>query len=125
MKKILLIEDEPNLVEIYQMAFKEKAQDFIFLSALTTKEGLRKIREEKPDLVLLDLKIEGELEGFEILEETKKNPETKNIKFIALTNVGEASVKEKVKKLGAEEYIIKTDVTPFQLVEIVKEKLKD
>lgn len=82
MTKILLIEDDLPLLRMYQVAFKNCGHEFI--SATDGQEGLDKIRDEKPDLVLLDLVLPKKT-GFEVLKESKSDPEMAKIPIVCLS----------------------------------------
>ena len=127
-KKILLIEDEPQQIEIYEKAIGEAG--FEIESLKWGEEGLERLEEikskkkEKPDLVLLDL-ILPDINGIVILEKAKSDSELKDIPFFILTNYSDPELKKMGKDLGAEKHIIKTDLTPSQLVGVIKNYLKD
>jgi len=126
--KILLIEDEPKQIEIYEKAIGEAG--FEIESLMWGEEGLERLekikirKKEKPDLVLLDL-ILPDINGIVILEKAKSDPELKDIPFFILTNYSDPELERMGKELGAEKHIIKTDVTPSQLVKIIKDWFKN
>lgn len=120
MKKVLIIEDDPFLNEMYAAKFNQ--EDFEVEVAIDGKEGLNKIKESKPDLILLDIVL-PKMDGFEILKQIKADPSLKKIPIILLTNLGQKSEVEKGLKLGADEYIIKAHFTPTAVVAKVKEML--
>ena len=123
-KKILLIEDEPLQIEIYEKVIKEAG--FEIESLEWGKEGLKRLEEikakkkERPDLILLDL-ILPDINGLAILEKAKTDPELKDIPFFIFTNYSAPGLEKTGKDLGAEKYIIKTDVTSSQLVKLIKD----
>jgi len=125
--KVLLIEDDRPTIEIYNEAFKIDGIDVEILD-LGSKaiERIKEIKEgkrEKPDLILLDL-ILPDIDGISVLEEAKKNPQTKDLKFIVLTNYSHPEVFEKLKQKGIEKILIKTDYTPHQLTKMIKEEIE-
>ena len=120
-KKILLIEDDAFLSEIYSAKLQEAG--FEVSVAGDGSLGLRKINEENPDLLMLDI-VMPNMDGFELLQTIKSNPETKNIPVIILSNLGEQEDVERGLELGAEAYIIKAHHTPTEVVAKVKEILK-
>lgn len=120
MKKILIIEDDPFLGEMYAAKFTEDG--FETEVAMDGKAGLVKIKESKPDLVLLDIVL-PKMDGFEILKKIKGNSELKKIPVVLLTNLGQKAEVEKGLSLGADEYIIKAHFTPTAVVAKVKEML--
>ncbi len=113
MSKILLIEDDLPLLRMYQVAFKNSGHEFIF--ATDGQEGLDKLREEKPDLVLLDLVLPKK-HGFEVLKEAKGDPSIAKIPIICLTVLHQQEDIDKCRLLGADDYIVKTDTDPEQVV---------
>ncbi|GAI13738.1 unnamed protein product [marine sediment metagenome] len=121
MKTILLIEDDPFLIEIYTTKLKEAG--FSVVVATDGKEGLKKIKEKIPDLLLLDIVLPS-LNGWEILREIKKNDKLNNVKIVILSNLSQKDEIEKGLKLGAAKYLIKAHYTPSEVVEEIKKILK-
>ncbi len=121
MKQILLIEDDPFLIDIYTTKFKESG--FSVETAADGEAAIRKAKEKKPDLMILDIVL-PQIDGWEVLKRIKSNPEFKDLKVIILSNLGQ---KEEVKKginLGATKYLIKAHYTPSQVVEEIKQVLE-
>lgn len=119
--KILLVEDDDSISEMYKMKFEREGYQIILL-----KEGkgvLEKIKQEKPNMVLLDIILPQE-NGFDILEELKQDTSTKNIPVFMLTNLGQQEDIDKGKQLGADGYIVKANTTPSQVLEKIKNQLK-
>ncbi|MFH1836514.1 MAG: response regulator [Candidatus Omnitrophota bacterium] len=112
-EKILIIDDEPNIIMMIRSRLK--SVNYEVISALNGEEGLRKAREEKPDLILLDVTMPG-ISGFEVLAKLKLNPETKSIPIIMLTAQGATQAMLKAQSLGATDYIIK----PFKGEDLIK-----
>lgn len=121
MKKILFIEDEQSLQKTFGDVLKREGYEII--SALDGEVGLRLIKSEKPDLVLLDL-ILPKIHGLEVLEEIKKDPETKNIPVIILTNIERAKDVERALELGATTYLVKTSYALKDIVNKIKKTLE-
>lgn len=82
-------------------------------------EGLRKIIEEKPDLALLDIMLPG-MDGFEVLENLRKNPLTRDIAVIIISNSGQPVEIDRALKLGVKDYLIKAQFDPAEVIEKVK-----
>lgn len=119
-KKILLVEDEQTLSEMYKTKFEHEG-----FSVVTAADGsvvLDLVKKEKPNIVLLDI-ILPKKDGFTVLTELKKNSATKNIKVIMLTNLGQDEDIKKGKDLGAVGYIVKADLTPAQVLEKIRQVL--
>ena len=119
-KKILIIEDDRFLLKLYSE--KIKREGFEVAESLTGEEGMSKIFVEKPDLVVLDLVLPRK-NGFEVLGEMKLSPETKDIPVIILTNLGQESDIKRGLEMGADAYLVKTDISMNKLPEIIKEHL--
>lgn len=119
-QKILLIEDDPFLSEIYVTKFHEAG--FVVIVAEDGAFGLQKLKETRPDLVLLDI-VMPNMDGFELLREIKKDEDVKFTPVVILSNLGEQENVEKGFGLGAADYIIKAHYTPTEVVLKVKEIL--
>jgi DNA-binding response OmpR family regulator len=120
-QKILIVDDEPNIVVPLQFLMERNGYETVV--AQSGEEALEAISKEKPDLVLLDIMLPG-IDGFEVCEIVKLNPEWKHIKIIFLTAKGRDVDIAKGMVLGADEYIAK----PFsnkQIVESVKKLLEE
>ena len=126
MKQILLVEDDPFLIDIYATKFKEEG--FQVEVANDGEEGLRKLKEgegneEKFDLLVLDIVL-PHVDGWEILKEIKASEKLKNLKIVILSNLGQKGEVEKGVKLGATKYLIKAHYTPSEVVAEIKQLLK-
>ncbi len=115
--KILIVEDEPFLLDMYKMKFKQGG--FEVISAADGEEAIRISRREKPDIILLDIMM-PKIDGFEVLENLKKNSLTKSIPVLIFSNFSQKEQKEKGIALGAADYFVKTNYTPAQVLEKVK-----
>ena len=120
-KKILLVEDDPFLIDIYSTKLKDAG--FEVLVSDEGEEAIGKVKEENPDLVLLDIVL-PEIDGWEILRRIKSDEKLKNLKVIILSNLGQKEEVKKGMELGAVNYLIKAQYTPSQVVEEVKKALK-
>lgn len=117
---ILLIEDDPTLIEMYQLKFRLSGLNL--LVATGGYRGLDMVKKDKPDLVLLDIRMD-DLDGFEVLKRMKADPTLKDIPVYLLTNMGEKDAAEKGKRLGAEAYVMKAKLTPQEVVALVESRL--
>lgn len=118
---ILIIDDDPFILEMYVLKFKECG--FHIETAKDGKDGLQKIRDLKPDIVLLDVVMPA-LDGFEVLRTLNKEKMLEQTRVILLTNLGQKDDVERGLKLGAKDYIIKAHFTPSEVVEKVKAVLQ-
>ena len=120
MAKILVIEDDLFLRDlVYQ---RLQGAGFEAHQAADGEEGLKKIIELKPDLVLLDI-ILPNLDGFEILKRKGENPEIAQIPVIILSNLGQKEEIEQGLKLGARDYLIKAHFTLDEILLKIKKLL--
>jgi len=117
MKKILIIEDEIFLLNLLEKKLKDLGYDI--LKARDGFEGLDKIKKERPNLVLLDLVLPKK-NGLDILREVKKDSNLSNIPIIVISNSGELTEIEKIKKLGAKDWLIKANFDPDELIKKVQ-----
>jgi DNA-binding response OmpR family regulator len=118
--KVLIIEDEEMLVNMYISKFKKEGYEAE--KAANGKIGLKQAQIIKPDIILLDIMM-PEMDGFMVLKNLKTDTDTKNIPVIMLTNLGQEEDIEKGSKLGATDYLVKANLTPAQVVDKVKEVL--
>lgn len=116
--KILVVEDDPLLSDL--LGQELAAQQFDFRHAPTGEVALELAKKEKPDLMLLDILLPG-IDGFEVLKRIKEDPETKSIRVIILSNLGQESDILKGTQLGAEKFIVKITLTLDQVVALVRE----
>ncbi|MFA5069871.1 MAG: response regulator [Patescibacteria group bacterium] len=115
--KVLLVEDDTFLSGMY--VTKLGLENFAVSLASDGKQGLKMIKDELPDLILLDLVL-PKISGFDILKEIKKDKKTKDIPVILLTNLGQKKDVEKGFALGANDYLIKAHFMPSEVVDKVK-----
>lgn len=113
-KKVLVVDDEPAVREIYNKEFSNNG--FKVILAVDGKEGLLKAGEEIPDLILLDVMMPN-MSGVDTLKALKKNELTKKTPILLLTNLGEEQIIKEGFKLGADGYLLKVSYTPAQVVE--------
>lgn len=117
--KILIAEDETALRDLYKMRLE--LEGFKVISACDGKEALLKIKNEKPDLVLLDIMM-PEMSGMEVLDEVKADASVANIPIIILSVLFNEDVKRQALEKGAD-YLIKGQVQPKKVADVIKEKL--
>lgn len=119
--KILIIEDDKFLRELITRKLTDEG--FNIIEAVDGEDGLKKIKESKPDLVLLDL-ILPSIDGFEVLSKIKADASIASIPIIILSNLGQKEEVEKGLKMGAVDYLIKAHFTPGEIIEKIKNVLK-
>ena len=118
--KILIIDDDPFIVDMYVIKLKE--EHFLIETAHDGREGLEKIKEFNPDVVLLDV-VMPIMDGFGLLEALKTQSRACAAKIILLTNLGQQQDVERGMHLGADDYLIKAHFTPSEVVAKIKSLL--
>lgn len=118
--KIAIIEDDQAISQMYR--FKFEAEGYEVETAENGKLGLQLAEVMKPDIILLDLMM-PEMNGDEMLEKMRAKPWGKHIKVVVLTNKGEQEIPDKVRELNVNAVILKADMTPRQVAELVKQQL--
>lgn len=121
MSSIAIIEDDPAISQMYR--FKFEADGFNVETAENGKLGLELTKTMKPDIILLDLMM-PEMNGDEMLAKLRASSWGKHIKVVILTNKGEQEIPPEVKTLGVSAVILKADMTPRQVAEIVQKQLQ-
>lgn len=120
MPKIAIIEDDQAISQMYR--FKFEAEGFTVETAENGKVGLALAENMKPDMILLDLMM-PEMTGGEMLEKLRATDWGKDIKVVILTNMGEQEIPPRVKELEVSGIILKADMTPSQVADVVKKLL--
>lgn len=120
--KVLLIEDEPDVLELYRL--KLTLDDYEVVTAQSGQEGLDKALSEMPELIFLDIKMPG-MDGFEVLKHLRSRDETKGIPVVILSNFDEEAMVEKGLSLGANEYLIKSHFSPGGLSDKIQQFFDD
>ncbi len=118
--KIAIIEDDQAISQMYRIKFE--AEDYSVETAENGKLGLELCEKMRPEIILLDLMM-PEMTGDVMLDKLRKTTWGKSIKVVILTNMGEQEIPESVKKLGVSAVILKADMTPRQVAELVKKQL--
>lgn len=118
MTKILLVEDDNNLREIFEMRLQ--AEGYETLTASDGEEALVVALKEKPELIIADVMM-PKMSGFEMLETLRAAPDTSKIKVIMMTALGQAEDQARGEKLGVIKYLVKSQVTLEDFVRVVKE----
>lgn len=120
-KKVLIVEDDNFLSDMYQTKFNSEGFDAIM--AEDGETGIRLLSEGlRPDIVLLDI-VMPKMDGIETLASIKKIDDYKDIPVVMLTNLGQKEEIDKVMNLGATNYLVKANYTPREVVKKVSEIL--
>ena len=116
-KKILLVEDDDALANVYMMRLK--AEGFDIKRVANGEDALAAAKEQKPDLVLLDAMM-PKVSGFDVLDILRNTPETANLKIIMLTALSQETDKQRAQGLGVDDYLVKSQVVISDVVDRIK-----
>ena len=119
-KKILMVEDDEGLAAVY--VARLQAEGFNVQRVANGEEALAAAISFKPDLILLDVMM-PKVSGFDVLDILKNTPETTNIRIIMLTALSQDADKERAQELGADDYLVKSQVVIADVVERIKHHL--
>lgn len=119
-KKVAIVEDDMAIAQMYRLKFE--AEGYIVETAANGVLGLALAADMRPDIILLDLMM-PQMNGDEVLRRLRKTEWGKHIKVVILTNMGEQEAPDIIKTLGVRRFIVKAEMTPRQVAEIVKSEL--
>jgi len=119
-KKILLVEDDTALSSVYRSRLE--LEGFEVATVANGEDALSKAIEFKPDLIVLDAMM-PKINGFDVLDILRNTPETTNVRVIMLTALSQPSDKERAKSLGADDYLVKSQVVISDVVERIRHHL--
>lgn len=122
MAKILLVEDDSNLREIY--GARLEAEGYEIVAASDGEEALALAVRERPDLIISDVMM-PKISGFDMLDILRTTPETKNVKVIVMTALSQDEDRRRGEELGADRYVVKSQVTLDDVVTMVQDLLSD
>ncbi len=122
MAKVMLVEDDNNLREIYEARLA--AEGYEIVAAQDGEEALALAVKERPDLIIADIMM-PKVSGFDMLDILRSTPETKHTKIIMMTALSQAEDKARAEKLGADRYLVKSQVTLEDVVKVASEMLND
>jgi CheY-like chemotaxis protein len=120
MAKILIVEDDPLMARLYEKVFKFEGHEVDV--ALNGRDGLDKVRANRPNVMVLDIMM-PEMNGLEVLDKLKADPDTKTIPVVVLTNLAGGQDAEAALTKGAVKYIVKSEYEPKQIANMIKEVL--
>lgn len=119
--KVLLVEDDLGLASVYQARLE--AEGFEVVHCDNGEAALSDAIKHKPDLILLDVMM-PKISGFDVLDILRNTPETTNIKVVMLTALSQPKDVEKAKSLGADDYLVKSQVVIADVIERIRHHLK-
>jgi two-component system alkaline phosphatase synthesis response regulator PhoP len=120
MAKILLIEDEELMINLLKKKLSQEGYEV--LVAKDGSEGLKLMKEIKPDLILLDIEM-PKIGGLAVMEEIAKDQALSNIPILVISNSGQPIELDKARGLGAKDCLIKTEFHPQEVVEKIKKQI--
>lgn len=120
MSSVLLVEDDAALIEMYKIVFSRDQLDLVM--AADGEEALQKIKTLHPTIVLLDIMM-PKMNGVQVLQAIKSDPNLQDIRVVMLTNLYNEEIELTVKKLGAENYVIKSQLLPQDIVKLTHDML--
>ena len=120
--QVLFIEDDPTVAQMYKL--KLELDGYTVQMAKDGEEGLQLATELKPDIIFLDIRL-PKMDGFAVLENLRSDSVTRNIPVIILSNYGEKELVDRGLKLGALDYLIKSETTPASLSRGVQDWVKE
>ncbi len=120
MAKILIVEDDPLINKMYSEKLTRDGYEVSV--AQNGQEGLDKMKENRPDLIILDIMM-PKLSGVEVISEMRKDVNLEKIPIIVLSNLTDGPDIEKAKKMGVTEYLVKSDLDPEDVSNTVKKYL--
>ncbi len=121
MSTVLIIEDDLFISDLYKRTLSQEG--FSVLTALDGMQGVE-LASQKPDIILLDIMM-PKMHGIDVLKKLRENPTTQNIPVVLLTNLGNESIIKQAFKLGARGYFLKLKISPYELVDEVKQFITD
>jgi len=119
--KILLVEDDEALAQMYTMRLQ--AEGFSVEHVANGEEALSAAVKFHPDLILLDVMM-PKISGFDVLDILRNTPETANMRIIMLTALSQPKDKERAEALGVDDYLVKSQVVIADVIERIKEHLE-
>ena len=123
---LLFVEDEPDIVELYKIAFE--AEGFVVESAMNGQDALNKLKQysaedvSRPTVMILDILL-PDISGMDVLKEVRKNKLFDRTPVIMFTNYSSDKIREEIAKIPNTRYLLKMEVSPAQLVVIIKDTL--
>lgn len=121
MKKILIVDDQFEVRELVEVTLRVK--DYRIFKAKSGEEAIKIVRDEKPDLIIMDVMMPGGMDGLEATRLLKNDPETRESTIIMLTAKGQQTDREKGFEAGADDYFVKP-FSPLELIKKVEEVLE-
>ncbi len=123
---LLFVEDEPDIVELYKIAFE--AEGFVVESVFNGQDALSKLKQysnedvDRPTVMILDILL-PDISGMDILKEIRKNSLFDNTPVIMFTNYSSDKIREEISNIPNTRYLLKMETSPVQLISFVKEML--
>jgi len=120
--RVLFVEDDPSVAQMYKLKLELDGYDVVV--APDGEKALELARSDRPDIVFLDIRL-PKLDGFGVLEALRNEPKTERLPVVILSNYSERELIDRGLRLGALDYLIKTQTTPAHLSSGLEKWLKD
>jgi len=120
--RVLFVEDDPSVAQMYRLKLELDGYDVEV--ATDGEKALEIARSDEPDIIFLDIRL-PKLDGFGVLEALRKDPRTERLPVVILSNYSEKQLIERGLRMGARDYLIKTQTTPARLSLGLETWLKD
>jgi two-component system, OmpR family, phosphate regulon response regulator PhoB len=120
MKRVLIVEDQADIRKLIRMTLE--FENYEIHEAADGSFGLRMAQAIKPDILLLDVMMPGEIDGLQVCQRIKSDPEMAGSKVVLLTARGQQKDREAGEQAGADEYLVKP-FSPLQLIETIERLL--
>lgn len=121
MKRVLIVEDQADIRKLIRMTLE--FEDYEIHEAADGSFGLSMARDKRPDIVLLDVMMPGELDGLQVCQHLKSDPALRHVKVVLLTARGQSRDREAGQRAGADQYLVKP-FSPLQLIETIERPLQ-
>ena len=121
MKRVLIVEDQADIRKLIRMTLE--FEDYEIHEAADGSFGLSMARDKRPDFVLLDVMMPGELDGLQVCQHLKSDPALRHVKVVLLTARGQSRDREAGQRAGADQYLVKP-FSPLQLIETIERPLQ-
>lgn len=120
MAKILLVENAEIIIDLLQRKLEKEGYEV--LVARNREEGMKKMKEEWPELVIVDIDM-SQMEGLETLEEISRDPEFKGLPVIVIVDSDQSLELRRARALGARDWLIKTEFEPQELLKKIRKQI--
>lgn len=119
-KKVLVVEDETSYLKVYRLKLEKEGYDVVF--AEDGEEAIKKVDQEHPDVILLDLMLPKK-NGFFVLKEIRERKEMSSVPIIVASNLGQEEDRQRAQEMGAQDYFVKANTSMADILQIIKKHI--